>query len=218
MPETHDRRRHTWSNDATNTADGEIDAFAIDPLTTKFAHSLVLVGSLGPGGTFEEIEDPDICFAGIMPAEPPRRSMNILSTLRHPGRRSSIDDSCEEEVVISSVTQAGGTPPAMLRRFIHRIENQKVTKRALSKIEAHKSRSASTTKSTSTRNPQQTERGEAKGEVRAETTTRGRDSTRRLRRSGKKTVAAPALHKRTHSDQPRIWREPGAALWPVEEE
>ena len=162
----------------------------------------------------DEDDEDDAMSAGIV------RSKTMRHTRHHRIWPSSCcddsdDNAADDDDIVSSVTEAGELPSAILRRIVPQIERARMF-------------------------PMHTSSGSNDNKVDGDgdevmvsyfgTSNRSQDSQghhkRQERLQNRDHLGDPRLqpgssqrrHRRCHSEQPRAWREPSAELWPLKEE
>ncbi|KAL1964440.1 hypothetical protein VTN77DRAFT_6998 [Rasamsonia byssochlamydoides] len=208
------RRHYSWPFNGPSTKahdrNSSIDIGASQLVTRSRNYSLAfesaVEGPFRPGDVYEE---DDAISAGIIPSKSTRRSRLWPSSGDVPeGRKRS--EYREKDVIISSVTEADELPTAMLRRIIWpRLE------KARQLFPLHMTATTSTVHGDKVIISCLSSPTLSETEAEMMSEPHRRDT---VLDEGYLKPLAERRHRRCHSEQPRVWKEPSPGLWTLMEE
>lgn len=215
MPLVPRHRHYSWPFsgpstkplDRNTSIDRRVSQLASRARYRSLAFDSAVEGSFHPEDVYEE---DDAVSAGIIPSKSTRHSRLWPSSSSDVSEGRKRSGYREKDVIISSVTEADELPKAVLRRMIWpRLE------KARQLLPLHmKARTSSVHGDNiviscfSTPNL-----SEKEAELMSER--RGRDAELN---EGHLRPLAERRHRRCHSEQPRVWKEPSPGLWTLAEE
>lgn len=216
------RRRYSWPYSTPNTTriqerQNPIPDRDIRALKQYFGDDgnpqrVPIVETTEKFGYMDEDED-DAVSAGIVRSK----------TMRHPRYHriwpspccDSSDDNMDDDDIVSSATEAGEVPSAILRRIVPQVDRAKMFSSHSTSSNEHdrtdKDGDDVMVSYFETNNQRQGSRSHGKQQAGAQNRDLLMDPRLRPEESQRR-------HRRCHSEQPRSWREPSAELWPLKEE
>jgi hypothetical protein len=215
MPLVPRRRRYSWpfstpstkSLDRNTSIDKRTPQLTLRARKRRFSFESASEEYFRPDDVYEE---DDAVSAGIIPSQSTRHSRRWRSSSDdvYQGRRRSGHG--EKEVIISSVTEADELPTAMLRRIVW-----PRLKKARALLPLHMAATSSAVRGDNViisclSSPNLS--GKDTGPM---SELHARDPELH---EGHLRPLAERRHRRCHSEQPRVWKEPSPGLWTLTEE
>ncbi|KAK2756718.1 hypothetical protein FQN54_005164 [Arachnomyces sp. PD_36] len=215
------RRRYSWPYSTPNTTrvqdrqnpipDNDIRAlkqYFGDDKNGK-SQRVPIVETTEKFGYMDSDDGDDALSAGIVRSKTMRHTRRIWPS-------SCCDDSDDnmDDDIVSTVTEAGEVPSAILRRIVPQVDRAKM-------FSALSSSSSDHAKSDGDGDEVMVSYFETNDQQKG-----SRAQGRQQRTQDTSYLTDPRLqpehsqrrHRRCHSEQPRAWREPSAELWPLKEE